>query len=365
MGYETYMEPDHPKLVRYVQEVLRPELAAGGHELIDAPRNNLIVRVGGGTSPASLVLFNYTPAQHNNLMDDPFSGKIASAADYGVDEVAVFGQGVSQTKVHQAVMLTVLKLLRSARVELRGRLSWAVVNEGRSSHACSDAVLDALPERPAFGVIQLQTGMRITLGNRGRVDVLVHVRGKATHSASPHLGHSAIDGTHEVMTRLRSLVWHDTHPMLGKRHALVYKIRYWPLAPHTLPSDAYLTVDRRLLPGDGPDAATDEVRRAIGDLRPFEVTVERGPFMLPALVPADHEGVLALRDAGTLALGQPLEMGYMGGTFDAGGPCARGVPTVMFGAGGGVWPLGVDFVPVSAAVAEARVLATLILSRLG
>jgi acetylornithine deacetylase/succinyl-diaminopimelate desuccinylase-like protein len=307
---------------------------------------------------------NYTPAQHNNLMEEPFSGKVASAAAFGVDELAVFGQGVSQTKVHQAVMLAVLRLLRSAAIRLRGALSWAVVNEGRSSHACSDAVLDALPERPAFGIIQLQTGMRVTLGNRGRVDVLVHVHGKSAHSSSPHLAHSAIEGAHEVMTRLRTLAWPDAHPQLGRRHAIVYKIRYWPLAPHTLPSDAYLTVDRRLLPGDDPDAATDEIRRAIGDLSPFEVTVERGPFMLPALVPEEHEGVRALRDAGAIALGRRLETAYMGGTFDAGGPCARGVPTVMFGAGGGVWPLGVDFVPVRAAVDEARVLAALIIARL-
>ena len=53
------------------------------------------------------------------------------------------------------------------------------------------------------------------------------------------------------------------------------------------------------------------------------------------------------------------------GTFDAGGPCRLGVPTVMYGATGGVWPTGADFVPISAVEAEARVLARLILSELG
>ncbi len=58
---------------------------------------------------------NYTPAQHHNLMDGPFSGKIASAREFGSDEPAVFGQGVSQNKAHQAVMLAVLKALRRIR----------------------------------------------------------------------------------------------------------------------------------------------------------------------------------------------------------------------------------------------------------
>src|SRR5215469_5950699 len=46
-GFQTLMEPDDPKLVHYVQGVLRPELVRlGAYDLIDAPRNNVIVRLG-------------------------------------------------------------------------------------------------------------------------------------------------------------------------------------------------------------------------------------------------------------------------------------------------------------------------------
>ena len=55
LGFETLMEPDDPKLVHYVQAVLRPELVRlGCYDLIDAPRNNLIVRLGSGGSGRSL-----------------------------------------------------------------------------------------------------------------------------------------------------------------------------------------------------------------------------------------------------------------------------------------------------------------------
>ncbi len=366
LGHETFIEPDDPKLVLYVQEVVRPELVAlGPLDLIDAPRNNLVVQLGRGSSGRSLLIQNYTPAQHHNLMDDPFSGVVKSASEYGVDGDAVFGQGVSQTKGHQAVMLAVLKLLLASGRELQGRLYWAVNNEGRSSHACSDAIIGALPERPSFGIIQLGTGLRLSLGNRGRVDVDVHVRGKATHSSIPQAGLSAIDGAHEVIGRLKRLTWTDRHPILGGRHAIVYKVRYEPLAPHTLPSDAYLTIDRRLLPGDDPDAATSEVRDVIGDLSPYGVAVERGVYMLPALVDPEHPGVKALQAANTAVRGAPAETYHGQGTFDAGGPCALGVPTVMYGASGGVGLLGPDFVAVSDLETEARVLAALILAELG
>ena len=80
MGYETLMAPDDPKLVHYVQQVVRPELVRlGQYDLIDVPRNNLVVRLGTGETGRSLLIQNYTPAQHQNLMDDPFSGKVANA----------------------------------------------------------------------------------------------------------------------------------------------------------------------------------------------------------------------------------------------------------------------------------------------
>jgi acetylornithine deacetylase/succinyl-diaminopimelate desuccinylase-like protein len=365
LGFQTLMEPDDPKLVHYVQDVVRPELVKlGVYDLLDVPRNNLVARLGPADSGRALLIQNYTPAQHHNLMDEPFSGKVASAAAWGCDEPAVFGRGVSQAKAHQATMLAALKLLRESGLELRGRLYWAVNNEGRSSHACSEAIIGALDQKPSFGIVQHGTRLAISLGNRGRVDVLVHVQGKVSHSSRPDLGLSAIDGASEIVSRLKALSWPDRHPILGGRHAVVYKIQYEPMAPHTLPSDAYLTVDRRLLPGDGPALVAEEIRAAIGDLSPYRVTVEQGVHMLPALVEEDHPGVQALKAASLVVCGRESETLYGQGTFDAGGPCALGVPSVMYGASGGVFPTGVDFVPISAVETEAKVRAHLILEYL-
>lgn len=365
LGYKTLMEPDDPKLVHYVQEVIRPRLEAiGGVTLLDAPLNNLVAVGGIGTSGRSLIIQNYTVTQHNNLMNEPFSGKIASASAYGRNEPAVFGQGMSQNKSHQAVMLAVLNLLAHAGVELGGRLYWTINNEGRSNHQCSEAILNSLDEHPEFGIIQIGTGLKLSLGNRGRADVVIHIRGKATHSSTPQDGLSAIDGASEVIQRLKSLSWEDEHPLLGGRHAVVYKVQYWPLAPHTLPSDAWLTVDRRLLPGDDPDAAADEIREHIGDLSPYEVSVHRDVTMLPAMVDPNLPWVGALERSHQAESGKAPERIWGSGSFDAGGPCARGVPTVMYGASGGDGLLGDDYVVVSDVIAEARVLARLILEEL-
>jgi acetylornithine deacetylase/succinyl-diaminopimelate desuccinylase-like protein len=368
LGPETLMEPDDPKLVHYVQQVLRPQIQGlGAYDMLDVPRNQLVVRWGEqhSVSGPALLLMVYTPTQHHNLMPDPFSGKIARATEWGYDEPCLFGQGVTQNKAHHAIMLAVLKWLVEQHVQLRGTLYAAINNEGRSSHACSQAILAVLDRKPDFAILLVRTDLRISLGNRGRVDVNVEVRGKAAHSSMPQHGASAIEGASEVLNRLKRVPLGGTHPLLGGRHVMAYQMLFEPLAPHTLPEVARLRIDRRLLPGDAPDQAVVDVEAAIGDLSPYQISVTSGPYMLPALVDPQHPGVQALKAAHRLVRGAVPETYYGQGTFDAGGPCAAGVPAVMYGVGGGVHPLGVDFVPLSHVIDEARIIMHTILSLLG
>ncbi len=366
LGTEVFIEPDDPKLVHYVQHALRPGLArAGAYDLIDVAGNQIVARHGAGSSARTLLIQVYTPVQHHNLMDDPWSGKIASGAAWGRDEPCVFGMGVGQNKSHQAIALALLKLLNDTGTELPGTLYVAINNEGRSSHKCTEAILAALDTKPDFALLMTATGERISMGNRGRVDVNVTVRGKAVHSSVPDTGLSAIDGAWEAMNRLRRISFEGNHPLLGGRHVLPYQIAYTPLAPHTLPDTARMRIDRRLLPGDDPAAATEEVRQAIGDLSPWTVTVEQGHHMWPALVDPDDPVVRLLADAHESVHGAPPGTYYGQGTFDAGGPCAAGIPAVMYGVAGGAGVLDTDLVALSCVERVALVVARTALSWLG
>lgn len=363
LGPNVFMAPDDPKLVHYVQQVLRPKLTAiGAFDLMDIPENQLVARYGLGTSETSLLLMVYTPIQHHNLMADPFSAHIARGTAWGYDEPCVFAQGVTQTKSHHAIVLTVLKLLIEHQIPVPGTLYVAINNEGRSSHACSNAILQALDRKPDFAMLLTATGQQLSLGNRGRVDVNINIRGQASHSSVPHLGLSAIDGAHEVMSRLKQLSLSGSHPILGGQHAIPYQVTYEPLAPHTLPERAHIRVDRRLLPGDDPTQAMMDIRDIVGDMAPYQVTIEEGYHMLPALVEPDHPGVQALSAAHQTVHGEFPGTYYGQGTFDAGGPCAAGVPAVMYGVGGGSTVLDVDFVPLSHAQNVARVITHTLLS---
>lgn len=373
LGFDTLMEPDDPKLVTYVQKVLRPALmAVGVKELIEAPPNNLVVGLGAGSLDRTLLIENYTPAQHHNLMADPWSGRVGhevQASGDGPDGRSgrvVYGQGVSQAKAHQAVMLAVLRRLVRDGPSLRGRLYWAINNEGRSSHACTEAILHALAggPKPNFAIVQVNTDLGISLGNRGRVDIDIHLSGRSTHSSDPSAGHSAIEGVRRLLNRIEALEVGGEHPLLGRRQLVPYKIEFQPLAPHTIPGDASLTLDLRLLPGDDPQAAAREVITQIADLAPWTIDARPGVFMLPALVDPQQQWVRELQRSAIATYGAELREYHALGAFDAGGLCHANIPAVMFGAGRTRASLDVDMVSIGAVEREAAILHRLIVNTL-
>src|SRR5579885_899301 len=124
---QTELAPEDPKLVRYVREVVRPELERDGYDRIAVDdSNNLVCRIGSPADSPSLLLMGYAVAQHGNLMADPYSGRIAPAPEYGVDEPCAFGQAATQHKGALAAGLAALKLLADSGARLRGRLVFAV-----------------------------------------------------------------------------------------------------------------------------------------------------------------------------------------------------------------------------------------------
>lgn len=366
LGPETLMKPDDPKLVHYVQRVIRPELQrVGVHDIIDVPKNQIVVKMGSGKKNSSLLMMAYTPVQHHNRMEDPFSGRIAIPIEHGVAEPCAFGQGASQNKAHFAAVLALLKAFVEAGVKLKGTLYFAVNNEGESSHECSWAIIPRLDPKPKFGLILIGGGNKIIVANRGRADVVIHVKGKATHSSTPEMGLSAIDGAVQVLNRIKKMKFYKKHPKLGGQHAIPYQLIFDPLAPHTLPGYARIKIDRRLLPGDDVDDAVDEIRKAVADMNPWEVVVEKDVFMLPSVVDPESKIVKMLQKAIMSIDGKETALLHWKGAYDAGGPTSMGIPTVMWGRPDhGTSLMGDDFVTLRGVEEEARIVGRLIIDML-
>lgn len=347
---QTQILPGDPRIVRAVDEAVAP--------VIEALAPDEVLRHGSGDVAArfgperddGLLLQTYIVSQHANLMHDPHDARIVDGTEYGLDSgPCAVGQGATQNK---GPMASAFAAVRARPAEL-ARPVWLVVNtEGMSSHAGSRRVLDELGVRAAWGIVAFGTDLRVSLGNRGRVDVQVTVAGRSSHSSQPWLGTNPIEGAADVIRALRSLPTGDPHPDLGPATATPCAISCFPVAPHTIPERATILVDRRLLPGGSTEDAVSEIREHLmRELPDTSLVVEPGASMLPAAVDPQSPVVTSLLEGIETATGRPGESFWSLNAFDAGYACAKGIPTPMFGPGkrgfAGAGLTGVDLVPLA------------------
>lgn len=326
----TEIAPGDPRIVAAVDEVVLPALTAlDPAEVRRHPLGDAAVRFGP-PGDDGLLLQTYVVTQHANLMADPLAARIVDGAPHGVDGPAAVGRGASQSKGPLAAALAAVAALDAPLA----RPLWVTVNtEGRSSHGGSQRLLDDLGVRAAWGVLAFGTDLAVSLGNRGRVDVVVTVAGESCHSSQPHLGRNPIEGAADVVAALRATPLPPPHPDLGPATATPYQLVCSPVAPHTIPSQARLVVDRRLLPGEEPEAAVAALAAHLGASVDWPLDVRQDVVMLPAAVTADAPVVRALVDGVAAQRGSAPAPFWSRNTFDAGYACAKGIPTVMFGPG--------------------------------
>ena len=120
----------------------------------------------------------------------------------------------------------------------RDTLAWYAFNS-------DNPALASFADDVATGRVLGGTGLKVTLGNRGRIDVLVTVKGAPCHSSRPWDGINAVTGATEAIRLLLSKVkLEGSHPQLGKPTLTVNHIRSFPESTHTVQDRCELTLDR-------------------------------------------------------------------------------------------------------------------------
>lgn len=353
---QTEVLPGDPRILEAVENVLLPRIEElGPDEIRRHDHGDVAARFGPDTEDGVL-LQTYIVSQHANLMEDPSASRLVDGTDYGFEGVCALGQGATQNKGPMAAAFAALGGTERAR----SRPVWLAVNtEGSSSHGGSARVIDDLAIKAAWGIIAFGTDCAISLGNRGRVDVEILVKGASSHSSQPTLGKNPIEDAADVVRLLRTLPLPDPHPVLGPATATPYQFACRPVAPHTIPEEARIVVDRRLLPGEDPARAVAAVRAHVtADAATLDV--QEGVHMLPAEVPMEQPVVQSLMH-GIEAQGLSPRTFWSPNTFDAGYACSKEIPTVMFGPGrrrfAGDGLTGTDVIPIAECEVASRVLA--------
>lgn len=341
---QTELLEDEPLLKEFIRTAIVPRLRAMGFaDIRYDPMGNLIASYGSGSSGKSLMLIGNAMNQPASTMPNPYSGDVVDGAKYGLPGECVMGKGASEQKANLAAMLHAMETVIASKVPIAGRLIFTCCLSGETGkHDAIKSVVEGASVRADMAVLG-GTGLKVTLGNRGRIDVFVTVKGAPCHSSRPWDGANAITGATECIGRLLAKVKVDrSHPQLGKQSLTVNHIRSFPDSTHTVQERCEFTLDRRLLPGDDPNVAFAEIERIAKEVeqvkdpvsgKAYSVDVRLGPFMYPSLVTVESAVVRAILRASGVMLGKPVETYYSPSAFDQGYLNHVGIVTANFGAG--------------------------------
>jgi acetylornithine deacetylase len=345
---QTDLLEDEPLLKEFIKAAVEPRLRAMGFaDVRYDSMGNLIAIYGTGASGKSLMFVGNAMNQPASTMPNPYDGDVVDGAKYDLPGECVMGKGASEQKANLAAYLHALETVIASKVPITGRLVFLCCLSGETGkHDAIKSVVEGEGVRADMAVLN-GTGLKITLGNRGRIDVFGTVKGSPCHSSRPWDGANAITGAMEAIQRLLVKTKVDkSHPQLGKQSLTVNHIRSFPDSTHTVQERVEFRLDRRLLPGEDPNAAFDELVHIAKEVesfpdpvsgKSFTVELKLGPFMYPSLVTVDSPIVRALLRASDVMLGAPAETYYSPSAFDQGYLNHVGIPTANYGAGEHQW----------------------------
>src|SRR5215468_4775432 len=318
---QTELLEDEPLLKEFIKRAIEPRLRAMGFaDVRYDTMGNLIASYGAGTSGKSLMFIGNAMNQPASTMPNPYNGDVVDGAKYDLPGECVMGKGASEQKANLAAMLHAMETVIASKVPISGKLVFACCLSGETGkHDAIRSVVEGAGVRADMAVLG-GTGLKLTLGNRGRIDVFVTIKGAPCHSSRPWDGVNAITGATEAIRLLLAKMKVDkSHPQLGRQSLTVNHIRSFPDSTHTVQERCEFTLDRRLLPGDDPNEAFAEIERIAKEVERIEdpvsgktygVELRLGQFMYPSLVSVDSPIVKAILRASEVMLGKPAETYY-------------------------------------------------------
>ena len=179
----------------------------------------------------------------------------------------VYGRGASDTKGSLAAMISAVE--RFASRDRRPTVVLAGVMDEEAFMTGSLALLDQIPKIDA-AIVGEPTSLVPVRAHNGLVRFRIVVRGRSAHTSRAHLGINAVTAAARVVLaideRLRPRVAARVHPLTGAALVTPSVIRGGS-AVNLVPEWCEIEVDRRLAPGEDPQAALAEIDGLLDELR--------------------------------------------------------------------------------------------------
>jgi acetylornithine deacetylase len=314
-------------------------------------RDNVVARLEGTVPGAPVLLWD----AHQDTV--PAEGMTVEPFTPLVREGRLYGRGSCDVKGGMAAMLVALDRLRASALPRRATVVFAAtINEefgftgaralarlwGTAAATAVDGPAQALlAARPVAAIVAEPTGLDLVMQHKGAVRWRIRVRGRACHSAFPEQGVNAIYPAGRAILALEQLAAellrrHADHPC-GAPTLNLGTIR-GGAGVNLVPDLTVLEVERRVVPGESPVAARDEVIARVAAACGAADVEHDPPFLESAGLPdaaADPTAApwidalaAAARAGGAAARRTAARYGTNASVF-----AEAGVPSVVFGPG--------------------------------
>jgi acetylornithine deacetylase/succinyl-diaminopimelate desuccinylase-like protein len=215
------MEVDKNNLVHWLQELIRIPSITGKEEAIanfvnkqltkmgyypKVKENNIFFEVGDGSKSLLLNAHLDTVDVGGDWKHDPFAATM--------EKGKIFGRGASDDKGNIAAMLEIARLLKDEKINGRLVFTFTTGEEfGAKLEAKGSYILSQFLKAEKALVLEPQTDVdekkvNIIYGCRGIENMLVRIKGKASHTGYPERGVNAISKAVELLTKLEKLGFH-------------------------------------------------------------------------------------------------------------------------------------------------------------
>jgi acetylornithine deacetylase/succinyl-diaminopimelate desuccinylase family protein len=319
--------------------------------LEEAPgRPSVLVRAKGTGGGRTLMLCGHIDTVNVEGMADPYGPRIEGDR--------LYGRGAYDMKAGVAAALFAAR--EASRLGLGGDVVVAAVADEEHASLGVQEVLRRVGADAA--VVAEPTELELAVAHKGFVWSEVEVTGRSAHGSRPHLGVDAIVKMGAVLKELealdRSLADH-THPLLGRASVHASLIE-GGVELSSYPAHCKLRLERRTLPGETGEQIDREVESLLEGHRAADPDFEASHRTLlvrePFEIEQEAELVTILTDAAAEVLPDPVKIGGASYWADAAFIAAAGIPTVLFGPGGGGAHAIEEWVSLSDTEAVARTL---------
>lgn len=319
------------RVSRFLEHELRNAGVTVRRQPVLPGRDNLVAVYDPPTPPPFTVIFE---AHQDTVPVDAMTVEPFGAV---IDGGRLYGRGACDVKAGVAVMFAAFARLVKERPPGSAKVILAyTVDEEHTFLGIQEFVRSGITAD--YAIVAEPTLLNIVRAHKGVVRWQLETPGRACHSSRPEQGVNAVyrmarllRGVEEYADRLRES---PPDPLLGPPTLSVGRIT-GGVSPNTVPDFCRIDLDRRLIPGEDPDAAVADLGSFLGSYPgiDFPFAASQPKLACPPLSPANSgELVERLGRAIDAVVGRHEVHAVPYGT-DASTLALAGIPAVVFGPG--------------------------------